>query len=89
MCHTNSSELAVILVSQICLQTFQVVPSPYVQAWMHRRNVLLKLCQLISNGQILFTGGQDQRGPAFGSVLQNSEFRHFLEAKNSQMNIQT
>ena len=37
----------------------------------------------------MFFGGWERRGPAFGTVLQNLEFRHFLEAKNSQMNIQT
>jgi hypothetical protein len=37
----------------------------------------------------MFSGDQEQRGPAFGTVMQNSEFRHFLETKNSQMNIQT
>ncbi len=80
-------DLAVIRVLQFCFQTRHFVPPPNGQAWRYCSIVLLKFCQLVTAKEI-FTGDQQQRVPAFGTVVQNSEFCHFLE-KNSQMNIQT
>ncbi len=88
MCHTYSFRLVVIRVPQFCFQTCRFVPSPDGQAWKYCINVLLKICQLVTAKEI-FSRDQEQRGPAFGTVVRNWEFRHFLETKNSQMNIQT